>query len=60
MTQCIGICQIDEFGYCIGCGRSQQEIDAVEAPTDEAAVGTDGEVPAASPDQAGSTPATGR
>lgn len=23
---CVGICQIDESGYCIGCGRSADEI----------------------------------
>ncbi|WP_298599807.1 DUF1289 domain-containing protein [Zoogloea sp.] len=23
---CIGICEIDESGYCIGCGRSADEI----------------------------------
>lgn len=23
---CIGVCQIDEAGYCIGCGRSADEI----------------------------------
>ena len=23
---CIGICEIDESGYCVGCGRSADEI----------------------------------
>lgn len=23
---CVGICQIDESGYCIGCGRSAEQI----------------------------------
>ncbi len=23
---CIGICEIDESGYCVGCGRSAEEI----------------------------------
>ena len=25
-SPCIGICEIDESGYCIGCGRSADEI----------------------------------
>lgn len=25
-SPCIGVCQIDEAGYCIGCGRSADEI----------------------------------
>ena len=25
-SPCIGICQIDEAGYCIGCGRHADEI----------------------------------
>ena len=23
---CVGICEIDESGYCVGCGRSADEI----------------------------------
>jgi hypothetical protein len=23
---CVGICEIDESGYCTGCGRSADEI----------------------------------
>lgn len=23
---CVGICEIDESGYCVGCGRSAAEI----------------------------------
>ena len=25
-SPCIGICEIDESGYCVGCGRSADEI----------------------------------
>ena len=25
-SPCIGICQIEESGYCIGCGRHADEI----------------------------------
>jgi predicted Fe-S protein YdhL (DUF1289 family) len=25
-SPCIGICQIDEAGYCLGCGRHADEI----------------------------------
>ncbi|MDD3353745.1 DUF1289 domain-containing protein [Zoogloea sp.] len=25
-SPCVGICEIDEGGYCIGCGRSADEI----------------------------------
>ncbi|MDY0014306.1 MAG: DUF1289 domain-containing protein [Rhodocyclaceae bacterium] len=25
-SPCIGVCQIDESGYCLGCGRSADEI----------------------------------
>ena len=25
-SPCIGICEIDESGYCVGCGRSAVEI----------------------------------
>ena len=37
---CVGICQIDESGYCIGCGRSSDEIfgetDSASAAQDSA------------------------
>jgi hypothetical protein len=23
---CVGVCEIDESGYCVGCGRSADEI----------------------------------
>ncbi|WP_374490549.1 DUF1289 domain-containing protein [Zoogloea sp.] len=23
---CVGVCQMDESGYCLGCGRSADEI----------------------------------
>ncbi|WP_185961588.1 DUF1289 domain-containing protein [Telmatospirillum sp. J64-1] len=26
MSECVGICVIED-GYCIGCGRSQEEIE---------------------------------
>ena len=27
MAECIGVCEIDyESGYCLGCGRSMDEI----------------------------------
>lgn len=31
---CVGICEIDESGYCVGCGRSADEIygDSEPAP----------------------------
>ncbi|MBS0345549.1 MAG: DUF1289 domain-containing protein [Proteobacteria bacterium] len=35
---CVGICQIDESGYCIGCGRSADEI---FGDTDSSAGGQD-------------------
>lgn len=46
MSLCIGICQMDEFGYCIGCGRTQAEIDGLEpappaAETDAVAGGSE-------------------
>lgn len=25
-SPCIGVCQIDEAGYCLGCGRHADEI----------------------------------
>ncbi|MBN9696548.1 MAG: DUF1289 domain-containing protein [Zoogloea sp.] len=31
---CVGICEIDESGYCIGCGRS---ADVIFGETDSAA-----------------------
>lgn len=27
-SPCVGICQLDEAGYCVGCCRSRQEIAA--------------------------------
>lgn len=32
MSLCIGICQMDDYGYCVGCGRTQAEIDGSEPP----------------------------
>jgi len=26
LTPCIGICRLDEYGYCIGCRRNLDEI----------------------------------
>lgn len=26
MSECIGICKLDENGVCIGCGRTIEEI----------------------------------
>lgn len=28
---CLGICQTDEFGYCIGCGRRAEVFPATAA-----------------------------
>ena len=41
---CIGICEIDESGYCVGCGRSADEIfgETDSAPDGEEAVLLDG------------------
>lgn len=25
-SPCVGVCQMDESGYCLGCGRSADEI----------------------------------
>ena len=25
-SPCIGVCQFDEAGYCLGCGRSSDEV----------------------------------
>lgn len=44
MSLCVGICQMDEYGYCIGCGRTQAEIDGGDPAVVEA-----GTEPAASP-----------
>lgn len=37
---CVGICEIDESGYCVGCGRSADEIfgQTDSAPAGEEAV----------------------
>ena len=43
MSLCVGMCQMDEFGYCIGCGRTQAEIDGGEPSAAE----TGSEPPAA-------------
>ncbi len=32
MSLCVGLCQMDDYGYCIGCGRTQAEIDGGEPP----------------------------
>ena len=37
MSPCIGICQMDEDNrYCIGCGRTMDEIASWGSTTDEA------------------------
>ena len=38
---CVGVCEIDD-GYCIGCGRSADEIfgETDSAPDESAAVAT--------------------
>lgn len=48
MSLCVGICQMDEFGYCVGCGRTQAEIDGGEPPATqaEAAAGGQNQPPA--------------
>ena len=35
---CVGICEIDESGYCIGCGRS---ADVIFGETDSPSGGAD-------------------
>jgi len=45
MSECIGVCEIDyESGYCVGCGRSVDEIfgpdEGEVAPPASADVGT--------------------
>ena len=35
-SPCIGICEIDESGYCVGCGRS---ADVISGETDSASAG---------------------
>lgn len=40
MSLCVGICQMDEFGYCVGCGRTQAEIDGGEQALPEAGAET--------------------
>ncbi len=34
---CVGICEIDESGYCVGCGRSAAAIFGEPAPAPGAA-----------------------
>ena len=36
MSLCIGICQMDDYGYCVGCGRTQAEIDGSAPPDAQA------------------------
>jgi uncharacterized protein len=26
LTPCIGVCRLDEHGYCVGCRRTSEEI----------------------------------
>lgn len=43
MSLCVGLCQMDEFGYCIGCGRTQAEIDGGDpSPPDTASQASPG------------------
>ncbi|MEO8459615.1 MAG: DUF1289 domain-containing protein [Dokdonella sp.] len=35
LSPCIGICQLDDAGYCLGCLRSTREIAAWSTLTDE-------------------------
>lgn len=35
LSPCIGICQLDDAGYCLGCLRSTREIGAWSTLTDE-------------------------
>ena len=42
---CVGVCQMDESGYCMGCGRSADEIfgsDPAPVPPVSGAQATDG------------------
>lgn len=43
-SPCIGVCQIDAFGYCVGCGRTAHEIFGDDPPPAE-----DEEPPASTP-----------
>ncbi|MGL4410104.1 MAG: DUF1289 domain-containing protein [Zoogloea sp.] len=37
-SPCVGVCQMDESGYCLGCGRSADEIFGSDFGSDDAAV----------------------
>lgn len=43
-SPCIGVCQFDEAGYCLGCGRSTDEVfgnsDSAEAASEVEVVTT--------------------
>lgn len=49
MSLCVGICQLDEFGYCIGCGRTQAEIEGGEPLPPDAEPGAAAESGAPAP-----------
>ena len=53
MSPCIGICQMDDAtGYCIGCGRTIDEIAGWGSASDAQRQETMAQLPARQPDAA--------